>query len=175
LLNGVALLIFPPLGSLAGLDAHAFGLWCALAIHDTSSVTGAAMTHGPEALATATTVKLARALWIVPVALALGWWFARDRTAAAGVRKRSVKVPWFIAGFVALSALFTFLSAAAPAAPWIVRGARIALTLTLFLIGAGLDRAAVRTVGARPFVHGLLLWLVVGSSTLAAIMVGWIR
>jgi uncharacterized membrane protein YadS len=86
-----------------------------------------------------------------------------------------VKVPWFIAGFVALSALFTFLSAAAPAAPWIVRGARIALTLTLFLIGAGLDRAAVRTVGARPFVHGLLLWLVVGSSTLAAIMVGWIR
>jgi len=175
LLNAVALLIFPPLGSLAGLNPHAFGLWCALAIHDTSSVTGAAMTHGPEALATATTVKLARALWIVPVALALGWWFARDRAATAGVRKRGVKVPWFIAGFVALSALFTFLPAAAPAAPWIVRGARIALTLTLFLIGAGLDRAAVRTVGARPFVHGLLLWLIVGSCTLAAIMAGWIR
>jgi uncharacterized integral membrane protein (TIGR00698 family) len=175
LLNGVALLIFPPLGSLAGLNPHAFGLWCALAIHDTSSVTGAAMTHGPEALATATTVKLARALWIVPVALALGWWFARDRAAPAGARKRGVKVPWFIAGFVALSALFTFLPAAAPAAPWIVRGARIALTLTLFFIGAGLDRAAVRTVGARPFVHGLLLWLVVGSGTLAAIMAGWIR
>ncbi len=175
LLNGVALLIFPSLGSLAGLDAHAFGLWCALAIHDTSSVTGAAMTHGSEALATATTVKLARALWIVPVALALGWWFARDRAALAGGRKRGVKVPWFIAGFVALSALFTSLPAAAPAAPWIVRGARIALTLTLFFIGAGLDRAAVRTVGARPFVHGLLLWLVVGSSTLAAIMAGWIK
>ena len=175
LLNGVALLIFPPLGSLAGLNPHAFGLWCALAIHDTSSVTGAAMTHGPEALATATTVKLARALWIVPVALALGWWFARTRAVSAGARKRGVKVPWFIAGFVALSALFTFLPVAAPAAPWIVRGARIALTLTLFFIGAGLDRAAVRTVGARPFVHGLLLWLAVGSSTLAAIMLGWIR
>jgi uncharacterized integral membrane protein (TIGR00698 family) len=175
LLNGVALLIFPPLGSLVGLNAHAFGLWCALAIHDTSSVTGAAMTHGPEALATATTVKLARALWIVPVALALGWWFARGRAAPGGVGKRGVKPPWFIAGFVALSALFTFLPAAAPAAPWIVRGARIALTLTLFFIGAGLDRAAVRAVGARPFVHGLLLWLVVGSGTLAAIMAGWIR
>ena len=175
LLNGVALLIFPPLGSLAGLNPHAFGLWCALAIHDTSSVTGAAMTHGPEALATATTVKLARALWIVPVALALGWWFARDRAATAGARKRGVKVPWFIAGFVALSALFTFLPAAAPAAPWIVRGARIALTLTLFFIGAGLDRAAVRTDGARPFIHGVLLWLIVGSGTLAAIKANWIK
>jgi uncharacterized integral membrane protein (TIGR00698 family) len=175
LLNGVALLVFPPLGSLAGLDPHAFGLWCALAIHDTSSVTGAALAHGQEALATATTVKLARALWIVPVALALGWWFARERTASGAPRKRGVKPPWFIAGFVALSALFTFLPVAAPAAPWMVRGARIALTLTLFFIGAGLDRAAVRSVGARPFVHGLLLWLIVGSGTLAAISAGWIR
>ena len=174
LLNGVALLIFPPLGTLAGLDAHAFGLWCALAIHDTSSVTGAALTHGAEALATATTVKLARALWIVPVALALGWWFARGRTEKAGT-KRGVKPPWFIAGFVAVSALFTFMPGFAPATPWIVRGARAALTLTLFLIGAGLDRAAVRAVGARPFIHGLLLWLVIGSGTLAAIELGFVR
>lgn len=175
MLNGVALLVFPLIGTWVGLDQHAFGLWCALAIHDTSSVTGAALTHGPEALAIATTVKLARALWIVPVALALGWWFARDRAAPAGAGKRGVKLPWFIAGFVALSALFTFLPAAAPAAPWIAHGARAALTLTLFFIGAGLDRAAVRAVGARPFVHGLLLWLVVGSGTLAAIIAGWIR
>jgi uncharacterized integral membrane protein (TIGR00698 family) len=174
LLNGVALLVFPPLGTLAGLDAHAFGLWCALAIHDTSSVTGAAMTHGAEALATATTVKLARALWIVPVALVLGGWFARGRTAGTGA-KRGVKPPWFIGGFIALSALFTCAPAVAPAAPWIVRGARAALTLTLFLIGAGLDRASVRAVGARPFIHGLLLWVLVGGATLAAIELGWVR
>jgi uncharacterized integral membrane protein (TIGR00698 family) len=173
LLNGVALLIFPPLGTLAGLDAHAFGLWCALAIHDTSSVTGAAMSHGAEALATATTVKLARALWIVPVTLALGWWFARGEVGRAGAR-RGVKPPWFIAGFVALSALFTFVPVVAPAAPWILRGARGALTLTLFFIGAGLDRSAVRAVGARPFLLGLLLWLVIASGTLAAIKLAWV-
>ena len=174
LLNGVALLIFPPLGTLAGLDAHAFGLWCALAIHDTSSVTGAAMTHGAEALAMATTVKLARALWIMPVALFLGWWFAR-RDGSGGDTRRRPKFPWFIAGFVALSALFTFVPAVAPVAPWIAYAARAALTLTLFLIGSGLDRASVSAVGARPFVHGLLLWLLVAGGTLSAIKLGWVR
>ena len=175
LLNGVALLIFPPLGTLSGLDPHAFGLWCALAIHDTSSVTGAALTHGAEALATATTVKLARALWVVPVALAAGWWFARRNDGPDTTARRGVKPPLFIAGFVALSALFTFVPAIAPAAPWIVRAARAALTLTLFLIGAGLDRASVRAVGARPFVQGVILWVLVGSGTLAALKLGWIH
>ena len=175
LLNGVALLIFPPLGTLAGLDPHAFGLWCALAIHDTSSVTGAALTHGAEALATATTVKLARALWVVPVALAAGWWFARRNDGTGTTARRGVKPPLFIAGFVALSAVFTFVPAFAPAAPWVVRAARAALTLTLFLIGAGLDRASVRAVGARPFVQGVILWVLVGSGTLAALKLGWIR
>lgn len=175
LLNGVALLIFPPLGALAGLDPHSFGLWCALAIHDTSSVTGAAMTHGAEALATATTVKLARALWIMPVALVLGWRFAPKCCAGADCRPRGAKFPLFIAGFVAFSALFTFVPAIHPAASWITHAARAALTFTLFLIGAGLDRASVRAVGARPFVHGVLLWLLVGSGTLAAIKLGWIH
>lgn len=175
LLNGVALLVFPPLGTLAGLDPHAFGLWCALAIHDTSSVTGAAMTHGAEALATATTVKLARALWIMPVALVLGWRFAPRCCAGADCKPRGPKFPFFIAGFVALSALFTFVPALAPAAPWITHAARAALTLTLFLIGSGLDRASVRAVGARPFVHGLLLWLLVAGGTLGAIKAGWVH
>jgi len=171
LLNGVALLVFPAAGSWANLDPHAFGLWCALAIHDTSSVTGAALTHGPAALATATTVKLARALWIVPVALALGWWFQRR-----GARSRGgVKPPWFIAGFVALSALFTLLPAWPGVAKGVVLGARAVLTLTLFFIGAGLDRAAMRAVGIRPFLHALLLWIAVGTASLAAIMAGWIR
>ncbi len=175
LLNGVALLVFPPVGTLAGLDPHSFGLWCALAIHDTSSVTGAALTHGAEALATATTVKLARALWIMPVALVLGWRFAPRCCNGADCKPRGPKFPLFIAGFVALSALFTFLPALGPAAPWIVHTARAALTLTLFLIGSGLDRAAVRAVGVRPFLHGLLLWLLVGGGTLAAIKLGWVH
>jgi uncharacterized integral membrane protein (TIGR00698 family) len=173
LLNGVALIVFPAVGTWIGLDAHTFGLWCALAIHDTSSVTGAAMTHGADALATATTVKLARALWIVPVALGLGMWFAQRSGGAT--QRQPVRVPWFIGGFLALSALFTFLPSWQPAARSVTAVARSLLTLTLFLIGAGLDRSAARTVGARPFVHGLLLWILIASATLAALLAGWIK
>jgi uncharacterized integral membrane protein (TIGR00698 family) len=173
LLNGVALVVFPAVGSWLALDAHRFGLWCALAIHDTSSVTGAALTHGQDALVTATTVKLARALWIVPVALALGGWFAG--TGGPTVSRRRLAFPWFIGGFVLLSALFTVRPGWEQAARVITAAARAALTLTLFLIGTGLDRTAVKTVGVRPFVHGLLLWLAVGGATLAAIEAGWIR
>ena len=173
-LNAVALLIFPPLGVWFGLDQHAFGLWCALAIHDTSSVTGAAMTHGPVALATATatTVKLARALWIVPVALALGAWFARRD---GKTRHTGTKIPWFIGGFLALSALFTFVPAIQPAAHVILAIAKAFLTLTLFLIGTGLSQAALKTVGVRPFVFGVLLWLAAMGGSLAGILAGWIR
>jgi uncharacterized integral membrane protein (TIGR00698 family) len=171
-LNAVALLVFPPLGTWIGLDPHQFGLWCALAIHDTSSVTGAALTHGAEALATATTVKLARALWIVPVALALGAWAAR-RDGTAG--KAGRPVPWFIGGFVLLSALFTFTPTLQPGATWIIDVARALLTLTLFFIGAGLDRAAVVAVGLRPFALGGLLWIAVIAGSLGGILGGWIR
>ena len=172
LLNAVALLIFPLIGTWAGLDPHAFGLWCALAIHDTSSVTGAAWTHGPVALATATTVKLARALWIVPVAFGLGVWFRRG---TAGGGRTGARIPWFIGGFIALSAVFTAVPAWQPAAGMVTGVAKVLLTLTLFFIGAGLDRAAMRAVGARPFLHGLLLWIIVGTASLAAILAGWVR
>ncbi|MEO6873413.1 MAG: putative sulfate exporter family transporter [Opitutaceae bacterium] len=170
LLNAVALVIFPPIGFWLGLSPHAFGLWCALAIHDTSSVTGAALTHGPEALAIATTVKLARALWIVPVALALGWWFGRHTPG----RRRAPPVPWFIGGFLALSALFTFVPGVAFAAGGVVVVARALLTVTLYFIGAGLSRQVVRAAGARPFLLGLMLWVIVASTTLAAIKANWL-
>jgi len=173
ILNGVALVVFPPLGTWAHLDPHAFGLWCALAIHDTSSVTGAAMTHGADALATATTVKLARALWVVPVALILGAWFRR-RGYGAPARGR-LPIPWFIAGFVAISALFTFAPALQPLARPVAVTARALLTLTLFLIGAGLSRATLRVVGTRPLIHAVLLWLTIGGATLGAIRLGLIR
>ncbi len=174
LLNGVALLVFPALGGWAGLDARQFGLWCALAIHDTSSVTGAALTRGPEALAIATTVKLARALWIVPVALVLGAWFQRAAAPGAAAR-RGARPPWFIAGFVAVSALFTFLPALQPAAPLVGTLARALLTLTLFLIGTGLSRPVVRAVGPRPLLLALALWLAIGGASLAVIRAGWIH
>ena len=173
LLNGVALLIFPVIGTWLHLDAHQFGLWCALAIHDTSSVTGAALTHGPAALATATTVKLARALWIVPVALALGAWFRRRED--SGASHGSINVPWFIGGFIALSALFTFVPATHAVAPVVAMVARALLTLTLFLIGTGLSRRVVKAVGLRPLIHAVILWIVIGGGTLAAISFRVIR
>jgi uncharacterized integral membrane protein (TIGR00698 family) len=172
LLNAVALLIFPPIGTLAGLDRHAYGLWCALAIHDTSSVTGAALAHGHDALVTATTVKLARALWIIPVAFALGWWF-RSRNGTS--KKTGLQVPWFIVGFVVLSAVFTLMPSWKPVAVLITKTAHSGLTLTLFLIGAGLNMNVVRAVGPRPFVLGVVLWVLVGGATLIAIMNGWIH
>ena len=173
LLNGVALLVFPPIGTWVGLDAHQFGLWCALAIHDTSSVTGAALTHGREALAVATTVKLARTLWIVPVAFALGAWF-RHRDAGVGPRQ-GMRLPWFIAGFVAVSAAFTFAPALQPFTRAVGATARALLTLTLFLIGSGLSRTVVRAIGLRPMVLALLLWIVIGGASLGAIAAGWIH
>lgn len=173
LLNGVALLVFPAVGSWLALDAHAFGLWCALAIHDTSSVTGAALTHGREALLEATTVKLARALWIVPVALVLGSYF-RSRHAGAPAPV-GLPIPWFIAGFVAVSALFTFAPALKPAAPIVGLIARALLTLTLFLIGTGLSRPVVKAIGVRPLIHAVVLWSLIASGTLFAIIHGFIH
>lgn len=172
LLNAVALFIFPPLGQWWGLSEHQFGLWSALAIHDTSSVVGAAMIFGPEALQTGTTVKLARALWIVPVALLIGFAF-RNHHSGEGAPK--AKKPWFIFGFLAAAAIVTFVPALQPAGAMVSEGAKRLLVLTLFLIGASLNREALKSVGPRPFLLGLSLWLVVGSATLGAIMQGWIR
>ena len=172
LLNAAALVIFPPLGHAAGLNQDAFGLWSALAIHDTSSVVGAGLAYGPRALEVATTVKLARALWIVPLTLGLGWFLARRQPAAPDTPP--VKKPWFIAGFLAMAALVTFVPALHAPGHLIAVTARRVLVLTLFLIGAGLSREAVRSVGLRPFLQGLLLWLAVGSLGLGAVKLGWL-
>jgi uncharacterized integral membrane protein (TIGR00698 family) len=164
-LNGVALFAFPAIGRALHLQPTAFGLWAALAIHDTSSVVGAAIAFGPAALATATTVKLARALWIVPTTGALGWWKGGGRA----------RVPLFIVGFVAASALATFIAPVHLVAPAVAAGARRLLVATLFLVGAGLSRGVLAKVGARPLVQGLLLWATVASLTLGAVLVGLIR
>lgn len=160
-LNAVALLLFPWVGAQLGLSQEAFGLWAAIAIHDTSSVVGAASSYGPEALQVATTVKLGRALWIIPLALLSAVLFK--------VKGTQVKVPWFIGLFVLAMVLNSYLPGMAAVGPSIVEVARHGLTLTLFLIGSSLSTDLLKAVGFRPFLHGLLLWAVVSISTLLAI------
>jgi uncharacterized integral membrane protein (TIGR00698 family) len=168
LLNAVALLIFPAIGQWSGMDERQFGLFSALAIHDTSSVVGSALRYGPEALAVATPVKLARALWIVPVALGFAL------LGRGGGRPRLARAPWFILGFLAAAALVTWVPELAEPGRAAARAARQGLVLTLFLIGAGLTRATLRSVGTRPFAHGVLLWLAAIVGTWGAIRAGWI-
>jgi uncharacterized integral membrane protein (TIGR00698 family) len=167
-LNAVGLLLFPALGHLFGLSEPVFGRWAALAIHDTSSVVGAGMAYGPTALAIATTTKLARALWIVP--LTLGIAFAYTPPGAAGqsrlARLAHVRWPWFILGFVALAAAFTWLPGIAWLShPVVVVGQR-ALVLALYLIGLSLSRKSLAKVGVRPLLLGIAVWIVVAAVSL---------
>ncbi len=170
-LNAVALFIFPPLGHHFGLGQSQFGVWSALAIHDTSSVVGAAMQYGARALEIATTIKLTRALWIVPVTLAIGMlWNRGSDGAGAGKAKR----PWFILGFLAAATIVTWIPALQPSGHLVFVGAQRSLVVTLFLIGSGLSREALQAVGRRPLIQGFVLWIVMGSGTLGAILLGWI-
>lgn len=167
LLNAVALLVFPPLGHALSLSQVQFGHWAALAIHDTSSVVGAAVQYGDEALALATTVKLARALWIVPLTLVLARFWKREAPEPGTSAKP--KRPWFIAGFIAVAALVTWVPALQDAGKVVALVARQVLVLTLFLVGAGVSRESLRATGLRPVVLGVLLWLLVGTSTVVLI------
>jgi uncharacterized membrane protein YadS len=170
-LNAVALFIFPWIGHHFALSQIQFGVWSALAIHDTSSVVGAAMQYGARALEIATTIKLTRALWIVPVTLAIGTvWNRRENEARTGKAKR----PWFILGFLAAAALVTWIPSLKPSGHLVFFGAQRSLVVTLFLIGSGLSRTALRVVGRRPLIQGFLLWVLMGSGTLGAILLGWI-
>ena len=161
-LNALALFAFPPIGHALHMTQHQFGLWCAIAIHDTSSVVGAAAAYGNQALAVATTVKLARALWIIPVALGTALIFRQK-----GIK---ITIPYFILGFIAAMLVNTFVPAAQPLGPTMVSLAKVGLTVTLFFIGAGLSARAVRLVGPKPYVLGLILWLVVSISSLYVIL-----
>ncbi len=173
LLNSVALFVFPAVGHVLALPQAAFGLWSALAIHDTSSVVGATLRYGPQALAIGTTVKLARALWIVPVTLGLGLAVRRGDEIAQGGRLATP--PWFIAGFVAFAALVTWWPASRPLGVIAASLGQRALVLTLYLIGLGLSRASIRSVGARPLALGLALWTSMGAATLAALQAGLVH
>jgi len=165
ILNSIALLTFPFIGYGLHLTQSQFGLWAALAIHDTSSVVGAAAKYGSEALAIGTTVKLARALWIIPLALV---------TAYAMKSKTRIQWPWFILFFCLAAVANSYLPVFAPAYPILSRLGRIGLTMTLYLIGTGLSKETLKSVGMRPLVQGVLLWAIVAIASLLAIRAGLI-
>ncbi len=165
ILNSIALFLFPLIGYALHMTQAQFGLWSALAIHDTSSVVGATAKYGATALAIGTTIKLARALWIVPLSFV---------TAVTVKSKARIQWPWFILLFCLAALLNTLLPSFTPTFGVLNHLGKIGLTVTLFLIGTGLNRQTLQRVGARPLLQGLALWIIVGSGTLALILFNWI-
>lgn len=162
-LNAIALFIFPSIGHWLGLSQQEFGTWAAIAIHDTSSVVGAGAAYGEEALKVATTIKLTRALWIIPLALATSFIFKSQ--------DRKITIPWFILYFIIAILLNTFVLDSVPAVGTVISGiARRCLTITMFFIGASLSTDVLRSVGIRPLIQGVLLWIVISVGSLLYII-----
>ncbi len=161
LLNAIALFIFPPIGKMIGLSQDQFGMWAAIAIHDTSSVVGAGSAYGTKALEVATLVKLTRALWIIPLALVTAFAF---RT-----KGKKISIPWFILFFVLAMVINTYFSLPKEITQSLIFLAKQGMTITLFLIGSGLSVKALRSVGLKPLIAGIVLWVFIGVSSLLAI------
>jgi uncharacterized integral membrane protein (TIGR00698 family) len=162
ILNSIALFAFPFIGHQLDLSQKEFGLWCAIAIHDTSSVVGAANKYGAEALQIATTVKLARALWIIPISIFTAILFKNKNS--------KIKIPYFIGLFIVSMLLNTYVPATAIIAPHIVGIAKIGLTITLFLIGATLNINTLKSVGVKPLLQGVFLWMFIAGLGLVSIL-----
>lgn len=162
ILNSIALFIFPVIGRHFNLSQTQFGLWCALAIHDTSSVIGAAGKYGPQALEVATTVKLARALWMIPVSVASAFAFKN--------KSKKITIPYFIGLFILAMIANTYLPLVTQVSPYITFIAKAGLTLTLFLIGAGLSRKILASVGFKPLLQGIILWIAISATALYAVL-----
>ena len=162
-LNAVALFVFPLLGHWMGLTQQQFGMWAAIAIHDTSSVVGAGAAYGEEALQVATTIKLTRALWIIPLALVTSLIFKSG--------EKKVSIPWFILCFVVAMLVNTYLLADYPEIGKAISAiARKLLTLTMFFIGASLSKSTLRSVGVKPLIQGVILWLLISVVSLSYII-----
>ncbi|MEK7857187.1 MAG: putative sulfate exporter family transporter [Acidobacteriota bacterium] len=166
-LNSVALFVFPIIGHALGLSQNQFGIWAAIAIHDTSSVVGAATAYGSESLIIATTVKLARALWIAPIALLFAYLY-RDTNSSA---KAKIVIPWFILLFLVATAMRTYAPATVPPSLFdtMVNLAKAGLTVTLFFIGASLSHATLKKFGYWALLEGLILWAVISVASLIAV------
>ncbi len=163
LLNGIALLVFPPAGHLLGLSQQQFGFWAALAIHDTSSVVGAASIYGAQALAIATTVKLTRALWILPLSIA---------GAKLNQTKSKASFQWFLVGFLAAAAIRMAFPSLEVLCNYGAIAGKHMMTGTLFLIGGGLSRQALKKIGVKPLIMAVLLWIIISTITILAVKSG---
>lgn len=167
MLNAAALFIFPPLGHALGMTNEQFGTWAAVAIHDVSSVVGAAAAFdptSPDVVQTATTIKLARVLWIVPVTLVAGWWFGRNEE-----KKFQSPVPIFVILFVLAATVRQFVPALSEISPTLYLIAKKGMALALLLIGASMSKKALASVGWRPMVLGVILWVAVSLGSLLVI------
>jgi uncharacterized integral membrane protein (TIGR00698 family) len=162
ILNSIALFLFPFIGHLLHLSQNQFGMWSAIAIHDTSSVVGAAERYGSGALQVATTVKLTRVLWIIPVAV-LTTFFFKSST-------KKIKIPYFIALFILGMILNTYVPLIHTFSHYIVNSAKTGLTVSLFLIGAGLSNTVLRSVGMKPLLQGIILWVIISVCALSAVL-----
>jgi uncharacterized integral membrane protein (TIGR00698 family) len=158
ILNAIALFIFPPIGHFFGMTQQQFGIWAAIAIHDTSSVVGAASHYGNESLLIATTIKLARALWIIPLAFLTSFIFKKQSNASA--------FPWFILFFVAASIVNTYFVIPPAVKEWILILSKTGFSITLFLIGTGISMKNLKAVGPRPLLQGIILWVAILCSSL---------
>lgn len=166
-LNAIALFIFPPIGHLLGLSESQFGLWSAIAIHDTSSVVGAASIYGEEALKIATTVKLTRALWIIPLSLVSIFIFKKSSSEAEG--KKRIAIPWFIFLFILAMVVNTYVNIPEGLSNAISVFSHKSLSLTLFLIGCGLSMKSIKEVGFKPILLGVILWVIISVTTLLVV------
>lgn len=161
ILNSAALFLFPFIGHQLNLSQSQFGMWCAIAIHDTSSVVGAASKYGPQALEIGTTVKLARALWIIPVAFLSTFIFKNKNS--------KIKIPYFIGLFVLAMIANTYIPFVQQYNHYLTNIAKAGLTLTLFLIGCGLNRKTISSVGFKPLIQGVILWVIISTAALWAV------
>lgn len=171
ILNAIALFIFPPIGHALGLSEETFGRWAAIAIHDTSSVVGAGSIYGPKALEIATTIKLTRTLWIVPLVLVI---LAFNQTGKTSQNKKKVNIPWFVAFFVIAVFIPWLLSLAGVSGEdWTTTFANLSwmgkkgMLLALFFIGTSLSPKSIKSVGIRPMLQGILLWIFISIGSLA--------
>ena len=163
ILNAIGLFLFPILGHWLGLSQQEFGTWAAIAIHDTSSVVGAGAAYGEEALQVATTIKLTRALWIIPLALITSVIFRSEG--------KKISIPWFILFFIVAMLINTYLLADYPEVGKFIAGiARKGLIITMFFIGASLSVDVIKSVGIRPLLQGILLWIIISAASLAYIL-----
>ena len=165
MLNAVALFIFPIIGRWLEMDDHQFGYWCAIAIHDTSSVVGAAKTYSNEALAIATTTKLIRALWIIPVSLIAAFFYNKGTNT-----KSKISIPYFIFFYIVAMIIATYTPQWGHLYTQIVGFAKVGMLFTLFLIGAGLSKDTIKQVGFKPILLGIILWICISTLSASVIM-----